>query len=223
MSERGIQGFSLFPPSRVNYDQHRPSSTTNACRRLPKRSGDNQGTPTTRNARATGDDERRKGFQMARLSNAQKFLKKIGLGKEDLPFWKQIGKALLCTYTVFGLAWLWNETSPLGWWTLKPRPKEEKEMAHLYERRRFPYPGDEEAVEKFIASGGTLGTTIGPKGFIDSDKDSENFQKKLQSQKFDQEAHKLWIRMRNEVLLELQEKGYDIEYLMRPPQRGEDQ
>ncbi|KAG9450733.1 hypothetical protein H6P81_010698 [Aristolochia fimbriata] len=96
------------------------------------------------------------GFQMARLSKAQKLLKKIGLGKEDLPFWKQIGKALLCTYTVFGLAWLWNETSPLGWWTLKPRPKEEREMAHLYERRRFPYPGDEEAVEKFIASGDDL-------------------------------------------------------------------
>ncbi|XP_068669335.1 uncharacterized protein [Aristolochia californica] len=160
---------------------------------------------------------------MAKLSKAQKFLKKIGLGKEDYPFWKQIGKALLCTYTVFGLAWLWNETSPLGWWTLKPRPKEEREMAHLYERRRFPYPGDEEAVEKFIASGGTLGTTIGLKGFVDSDKDSENLQKKLQTQKFDQEAHKLWIRMRNEVLLELQEKGYDVEYLMRPPQRGDDQ
>ncbi|XP_010262759.1 PREDICTED: uncharacterized protein LOC104601201 [Nelumbo nucifera] len=148
---------------------------------------------------------------MAKLSSAQKFLKKIGLGKEDYYFWKQIGKALLCTYTVFGAAWLWNETSPLGWWTLKPRPKEEKEMAHLYERRRFPYPGDKEAVEEFIASGGALGTTIGPRGFIESGKDSENFQKKLQSKKFEQEAQKLWLRMRNEVISELQEKGYDVE------------
>ncbi|KAJ6809936.1 uncharacterized protein M6B38_387005 [Iris pallida] len=121
-----------------------------------------------------------------------------------------MGKGMACTYALFGLAWLWNETSPLGWWTLKPRPKEETEMAHLYERRRFPYPGDKEAVEEFIASGGTLGTTIGPKGFIDS-KDSDNFQKQLQSKKFDQEAQKLWFRMRNEVLAELHEKGFDVE------------
>jgi len=47
----------------------------------------------------------------------------MGFEKEDAYFWKQMGKALLCTYTLFGVAWLWNETSPLGWWTLKPRPK----------------------------------------------------------------------------------------------------
>ncbi|KAL0460550.1 UNVERIFIED_CONTAM: hypothetical protein Slati_0682200 [Sesamum latifolium] len=97
----------------------------------------------------------------------EKFLKKIGLGKEDHHFWKQVGKALLCTYALFGVAWLWNETSPLGWWTLKPRPKEEKELAHLYERRKFPYPGDKEAMEEFIAKGGMIGTTIGPKGIIE--------------------------------------------------------
>ncbi|XP_042510761.1 uncharacterized protein LOC122086117 [Macadamia integrifolia] len=148
---------------------------------------------------------------MARLTDTQKFLKKIGLGKEDYYFWKQIGKALLSTYALFGVAWLYNETSPLGWWTLKPRPKEEKEMANLYERRRFPYPGDEEAVEEFIASGGTMGTTIGPKGLIESDTDPDNFQKKLQSKKFEQESQKLWLRMRNEVISELQEKGFDLE------------
>lgn len=49
--------------------------------------------------------------------------RKIGMGKDDLYFWKQMGKAALCTYTLLGLCWLWNETSPLGWWTLKPRPK----------------------------------------------------------------------------------------------------
>ncbi|XP_020094794.1 uncharacterized protein LOC109714526 isoform X2 [Ananas comosus] len=141
----------------------------------------------------------------------RKFLRKIGFEKEDIYFVKQMGKAMLCTYTLFGAAWLWNETSPLGWWTLKPRPKEEKEMAHLYERRKFPYPGDTEAMEEFIRSGGTLGTTIGPKGFIDSEMDPDNIQKQLQKQKFEQEAQKLWFRMRNEVIQELQEKGFDIE------------
>jgi hypothetical protein len=89
--------------------------------------------------------------------------------------------------------------------------QEEKEMAHLYERREFPYPGDEEAVEEFIKSGGALGTTIGPKGFADANMDSDNMQKQLQSKKFDQEAQKLWFRMRNEVVQELQEKGFDVE------------
>ncbi|BBH04692.1 hypothetical protein Prudu_015895, partial [Prunus dulcis] len=93
------------------------------------------------------------GYQLAKSLNAQKYLKKIGLGKEDYYFWKQIGKALLCTYTLFGVAWLYNEKSPLGWWTLKPKPKEERELAHLYERRQFPYPGDEEAMEEFVAKG----------------------------------------------------------------------
>ncbi|XP_066360016.1 uncharacterized protein [Miscanthus floridulus] len=142
---------------------------------------------------------------------ARRLLRRMGFEKEDAYFWKQMGKATLCTYTLFGVAWLWNETSPLGWWTLKPRPKEEKEMAHLYERREFPYPGDEEAIEEFIKSGGALGTTIGPKGFADANMDSENMQKQLQSKKFEQEAQKLWLRMRNEVVQELQEKGFDIE------------
>ncbi|KAJ0969004.1 hypothetical protein J5N97_021881 [Dioscorea zingiberensis] len=149
--------------------------------------------------------------QMADFGKARRFLRKIGMGKDDIYFWKQMGKAVLCTYTLLGACWLWNETSPLGWWTLKPRPKEEKEMAHLYEHRKYPYPGDKEAMEEFIKSGGTLGTTIGPKGFIDSGKDSEIFQKQLQSKKFEQEAQKLWFRMRNEVISELQEKGFDIE------------
>ncbi|KAF8388534.1 hypothetical protein HHK36_027209 [Tetracentron sinense] len=144
---------------------------------------------------------------MTKLTKAQKFLKKIGLGKEDYHFWKQIGKGLLCTYTVFGAAWLWNETSPLGWWTLKPRPKEETEMAHLYERRKYPYPGDEEAMEEFIASGGMHGTAIGPKGSVETGTDSDNFLKKIENKKLEQESQKLWLRMRNEVVSELQEKG----------------
>ncbi|CAL9107205.1 unnamed protein product [Musa textilis] len=147
-----------------------------------------------------------------RMSSAADPLKrKLGFEKDDIYFVKQMGKAMLYTYTIFGLAWLWNETSPLGWWNIQPRPKEEKEMAHLYERRRFPYPGDQEAVDEFIKSGGSIGTTIGPKGFIDSDKDSDNLQKQLQSKKFEQEAQKLWFRMRNEVIQELQDKGFDVE------------
>lgn len=134
----------------------------------------------------------------------------MGFEKDDIYFWKQMGKAMLCTYAIFGLAWLWNETSPLGWWTFRPRPKEEREMAHLYERRRFPYPGDKEAVVEFILKGGMLGTTIGPKGNQDLDNDTENFQKNLQSEKFDQEAVKLWSRMKNEVIQELQEKGFEV-------------
>ncbi|KAG2633609.1 hypothetical protein PVAP13_2NG362300 [Panicum virgatum] len=165
-------------------------------------------------ASPTGPPHPRRTQVSAMLRNfpqARRLLRRMGFEKEDAYFWKQMGKALLCTYTLFGVAWIWNETSPLGWWTLKPRPKEEKEMAHLYERRKFPYPGDEEAVEEFIKSGGALGTTIGPKGFADANMDSENMQKQLQSKKFEQEAQKLWLRMRNEVIQELQEKGFDIE------------
>ena len=93
----------------------------------------------------------------------------------------------------------------------EPRPKEERELAHLYERREFPYPGDAEAMEEFVARGGMIGTTIGPKGTVENDKDSYNYQKQLQDKKFEQEAQKLWFRMRNEVIQELQEKGYDVE------------
>ncbi|KAM4095856.1 hypothetical protein ACJW30_08G062200 [Castanea mollissima] len=141
--------------------------------------------------------EAKTGFQLVKSMNAQKYLKKIGLGKEDYYFWKQIGKALLCTCTLFGVAWLYNETSPLGWWTLKPRPKEERELAHLYECS--------------LPKGGMIGTTIGPKGFIETDKDAFNYQKDLQNKKLEQEAQKLWLRMRNEVIQELQEKGHDVE------------
>ncbi|PKI47838.1 hypothetical protein CRG98_031799 [Punica granatum] len=155
--------------------------------------------------------EAKTGIAYIKSMDAEKILSKIGMGREDRYFWKQIGKALLCTYTIIGAVWLYNETSPLGWWTLKPRPKEEKELAHLYERREFPYPGDKEAMEEFIAKGGMIGTAIGPKGSVESDKDAYNYQKELQTKKFEQEAQKLWFRMRNEVIQELQEKGYDIE------------
>ncbi|TQE00941.1 hypothetical protein C1H46_013481 [Malus baccata] len=91
------------------------------------------------------------GYQLAKSFNAEKYLKKVGLGKEDYYFWKQIGKALA--------------------------QGRERELAHLYERRDFPYPGDEEAMEEFVAKGGMIGTTIGPKGFVETDKDAFNYQK----------------------------------------------
>ena len=151
------------------------------------------------------------GIEYLKSVDYDKYLRKAGLGKEDHYFWKQIGKALLCTYTLIGVVWVYNETSPLGWWTLKPKPKEERELAHLYERREFPYPGDAEAMEEFVTKGGMIGTTIGPKGTVETDKDSYNYQKQLQDKKFEQEAQKMWFRMRNEVIQELQEKGYDVE------------
>uniref|UniRef100_A0A6N2MIB0 Uncharacterized protein n=1 Tax=Salix viminalis TaxID=40686 RepID=A0A6N2MIB0_SALVM len=55
-------------------------------------------------------------------------------------------------------------------------------------------------MEEVVAKEGMIGTTIGPKGT-----------KQLQDKKFEQEAQKLWFRMRNEVIQELQEKGYDFE------------
>ncbi|PRQ34394.1 hypothetical protein RchiOBHm_Chr5g0068491 [Rosa chinensis] len=131
------------------------------------------------------------GYQAAKSLNAQKFLKKTGCGKEDY-HWKQIDKALLCTYTLDGVAWLYNEKSPLGWWMLKPRPKEERELDHLYKRQEFPYLGDEEAMEEFVAKGGMI-------------------VKELQNKKFEQEVQRLWIKMRNKVILELPDKGYDVE------------
>lgn len=134
--------------------------------------------------------------------HVKKYLKKIGLEKEEYFFWKQVGKALLCTYAIMGAVWIYKETSPLGWWTFKPRPKEERELAE------FPYPGHEEAMKEFIAKGGMTGTSTGPNGMLEYDKNSSNYQKELEGKKFDQEAQKLWLKMRDEVIAELKEKGF---------------
>lgn len=66
-------------------------------------------------------------------------------------------------------------------------------------------------MEEFVAKGGMIGTTIGPKGIIETERESYNSQKELQDTKFEQEASKLWLRMRNEVISELQEKGFEVE------------
>ena len=58
----------------------------------------------------------------------------------------------------------------------------------------------EEALKGFIAEGGMIGTSTSPKGMAESDKEN-----------FDEEAQKLWLRMKNEVKTELREKGFDVE------------
>ncbi|KAG0556804.1 hypothetical protein M758_11G077700 [Ceratodon purpureus] len=121
--------------------------------------------------------------------------------------WKQVGKAMAGTYALMGLAWWWDETAPLGWWTLKPRTKEEREMAEQYERRVFPYPGDKEAVKEFIEQGGASGTTIGTKS--DRQRAGDDRVSELQKEKFDREAQKLWIRMQQEATREFQEQGFE--------------
>jgi hypothetical protein len=63
---------------------------------------------------------------IAGLQHAQYFLKKIELGPNNYYFWKQMGKELVCTCAGIRAAWLYNETWPLGWSTLKPMPKEER-------------------------------------------------------------------------------------------------
>eukprot|EP00252_Welwitschia_mirabilis_P006578 TRINITY_DN1745_c0_g1_i1.p1 TRINITY_DN1745_c0_g1~~TRINITY_DN1745_c0_g1_i1.p1 ORF type:complete len:129 (+),score=31.60 TRINITY_DN1745_c0_g1_i1:236-622(+) len=122
---------------------------------------------------------------------------------------KEILKATFKVYAIIGAAWLWNETSPLGWFSFRFIPKEERELAHLYEHRRYPYPGDEEAMREFIEKGGTIGTTIGPRGIID--KNGDTIQEKKQQEKFEREVQKLWLRMRNEVVQELEEQGYELD------------
>ncbi|TKY47137.1 cysteine synthase [Spatholobus suberectus] len=134
------------------------------------------------------------GFHLLSSMHSKKYLKNIGLEREDYYLLKHVGKGLLCTYAVLGALWLYNENSSLGWWKLKPWLKEH-----------------EEALKEFIAKGGTIGTTVGPKGMDESDKDGNNNQKELQGKNFDEEAQKLWLRMKNEVTAELKEKGFDVE------------
>lgn len=82
--------------------------------------------------------------------------------------------------------------------------QEEKELAYLYEHIEYPYPGDKEAVEKFIETGGPKGgdlktrlsTRLGEKS------------PQLQKEKVEREANKLWLRMKREAVRELQEAGY---------------
>jgi len=127
--------------------------------------------------------------------NSKKYLKNIGLEREDYYFLKHVGKGLLCTYAVLGALWLYTENSSQGWGKLKPRLKEQ-----------------EEALKDFIAKGRMIGTAFSQKGMSESDKDgNNNNQKETQNENFDEEAQKLWLRLKNEVATELKEKGFDVE------------
>lgn len=141
---------------------------------------------------------------------AKKYMNKIGLEGEDYHFFKQVGKALLCTYAILGALWLSNENSTMDWGKLKPWPKEELVQDQLSRIREFLHLGDK-GLEEFTDKGLMIGATSGLKGVDESDKDAENNQKELQSKKFDQEAQNLWLKMRNEVIAELKEKGFDVE------------
>ena len=54
--------------------------------------------------------------------------------------------------------------------------------------REFPYPGDTEAIEDFVAKGGMVGTRIGPKGIVESEGEADNYQKEMEKKMFDEEA-----------------------------------
>ena len=57
-----------------------------------------------------------------------------------------------------------------------------------------------------------IGSVYNPKGMIESDRDANAYQQVLKDKKFEQESQKMWLRMRSEVIQELQEQGYiDVE------------
>jgi hypothetical protein len=128
---------------------------------------------------------------------AKKYMNKIGLEREDYHFYKQIGKALLFSYTVLGGLWIYNGASPMEWWRMKsPMIKEKFEQANLY-------PGDVESVKEFVAK---------VKEMVESDdKDGYGRQKETEKANVDHEAQKMWLKMKNEVIAELREKGIDVE------------
>ncbi|KAK7333249.1 hypothetical protein VNO80_30014 [Phaseolus coccineus] len=134
------------------------------------------------------------GFHMLSSMNSKKYLKNIGLEREDYYFLKHVGKGLLYTYAFLGALWLYTENSSLGWGKLKPRLKEH-----------------EEALKDFIGKGRMIGTAVSPKGVSGNDNDgNNNNQKEKQNKNLDEEAQKLWLRLKNEVATELKEKGFDV-------------
>lgn len=143
------------------------------------------------------------GFHMLSSMHAKQYMNKIGLESEDYYFYKQIGKALLCTYTILGGLWIYNGGSPVEWWRKKsPTIKEKFEEANLY-------LGEVESVKEFIAKGKMIGTTL--KGIVESDDKDASGREEMVKRKADQEAQKMWLKMKNEVVAELREKGIDVE------------
>ncbi|KAG2274777.1 hypothetical protein Bca52824_057332 [Brassica carinata] len=93
------------------------------------------------------------GIEALKSMDADKYLKKVGLGRDDMFFWKQVENWLICM-----------------------------------SGREFPYPGDREAIEDFVAKGGMVGTRIGPKGIVESEGEADNYQKEMEKKMFDEEA-----------------------------------
>ncbi|CAI5462338.1 unnamed protein product [Closterium sp. Yama58-4] len=126
--------------------------------------------------------------------------------------------ALGKTWALIGALYLFDKYSPLGWWTFKPRPKEERAMAHLYERGPTPFPGDAaagdpHAVDRYFERGG-VATTVVPARFRQSSSagsagaDVEG-RRAVEEQRVKREALRLWLRMRREAERELRAQGYD--------------
>ncbi|CAI7771382.1 unnamed protein product [Closterium sp. NIES-53] len=126
--------------------------------------------------------------------------------------------ALGKTWALIGALYLFDKYSPLGWWTFKPRPKEERAMAHLYERGPTPFPGDAaagdpHAVDRYFERGG-VATTVVPARFRQSSSagssgaDVEG-RRAAEEQRVKREALRLWLRMRREAERELKAQGYD--------------
>ncbi|XP_058782127.1 uncharacterized protein LOC131656416 [Vicia villosa] len=143
------------------------------------------------------------GFHMLSSIHAKRYMNKIGVESEDYYFYKQIGKALLCTYTILGALWIYNDgSSPMEWWRKKsPQLKEKLEQANLY-------PSDVESVKEFVAKGKMIGAKL--KGLVESDKDACGCEE-MQRKKVDEDAQRMWLKMKNEVVAELREKGIDVE------------
>lgn len=118
--------------------------------------------------------------------------------------------AMASTWAVIGIAVWWDQTAPLGWWTLKPKTKAEEEMSKYYDRRISPYPEDSDAIAEYLQKGGKTNSVIPPRPGQQREF-GEDVKLKLHEAKVEKEAFKLWLRMRREATRELQEQGYPVE------------
>eukprot|EP00270_Netrium_digitus_P007067 TRINITY_DN2047_c0_g1_i1.p1 TRINITY_DN2047_c0_g1~~TRINITY_DN2047_c0_g1_i1.p1 ORF type:complete len:137 (-),score=11.97 TRINITY_DN2047_c0_g1_i1:40-450(-) len=128
---------------------------------------------------------------------------------ESLPVRPLLG-ALATTWGIIGFAWWWDQNSPLGWWTLKPRTADERAMAKYYERGIPPFPGDGDAVERYFQKGGKENTVLPPRPGRPRAR-SEDAKVQMYRGNVEREAFRLWLRMRREAARDLREQGLDID------------
>lgn len=121
-------------------------------------------------------------------------------------------RAMAVTWGVIGVVFWWADASPLGWWQLKPRTKDEVELGKkYYERHIPPYPGNKEEYEAWVqrAANSRYGK-LAPHG-------PELEQPAVERRVLEhddvvaKEAYKLWLRMRREAARELEKQGYSVE------------